>query len=268
MFCVSFLFIAAAVAVVEARVASPAAVHPQKTTMEADVVVYGSTPAGVMAAVAAARQGASTLLVDPNPRVGGVCSGGLGRTDKGNPIVIGGLAREFFLRNARHYNQSAARVDPGIVTGGYFLEPHVAEEIFLEMLHDAGVQHVRTGSTVAGARRRRAQVDTVVKAGTKIETLIMEDGATFSGRVFIDASYEGDVMARSGTSFTWGREPADAFNESLGGRREPFSRMDWAAVSPYQSDGTLLFPLVTDALAAPVGAGDKMVGGRAGGCLE
>jgi hypothetical protein len=87
-----------------------------------DVLVYGSTPGAVMAAVAAARQGARTVLVDPAPRVGGVCSGGLGHTDKGNPIVIGGYAREFFTRNARAY-------DAGAVAPDFSLEPHVAEAV-------------------------------------------------------------------------------------------------------------------------------------------
>ena len=71
---------------------------------EADVVVYGSTPGAVTSAVAAARQGATTILVDPAPRVGGMCSGGLGRTDRGNSVVIGGYAQEFFARNRAHYH--------------------------------------------------------------------------------------------------------------------------------------------------------------------
>ena len=71
---------------------------------DADVVVYGSTPGAITAAVAAARQGANTILVDPAPRVGGMCSGGLGRTDRGNSVVIGGYAQEFFARNRAHYH--------------------------------------------------------------------------------------------------------------------------------------------------------------------
>jgi len=110
----------------------------------ADVLVYGSTPGGVMAAVAAARQGARVVLLDPAPRVGGVCSGGLGETDKGNPVVIGGLAREFFLRNRQLYNRSATAPDPQTVEGGYKLEPHNAEAVFLAMMAEAGVVHVRT----------------------------------------------------------------------------------------------------------------------------
>ena len=171
-----------------------------------DVLVYGSTPGAVMAAVAAARHGARTVLVDYAPRVGGVCSGGLGRTDKGNSVVIGGLAREFFLRNARVYDAGAAAPD-------FNLEPHVAQAVFEAMLADAGVAHVRT----AGG----AQLDSVQRlhAGdaASLSGVTLEDGTAFAARVFVDGSYEGDLMARSGSSFTWGREANTTYNETGAG---------------------------------------------------
>ena len=134
----------------------------------ADVVVYGSTPGAVISAVAAARQGARTILVDPAPRVGGMCSGGLGRTDRGNSIVIGGLAQEFFARNRAHYHPDLPILDkPGTICHsdshgtdigcGFYLEPHVAEDIFLQMMKEAGVQHLRTNGS---------QVETVAKAAS------------------------------------------------------------------------------------------------------
>lgn len=173
-----------------------------------DVVVYGSTPGAVIAAVAAARQGARTILVDPALRVGGMCSGGLGRTDRGNSVVIGGLAQEFFARNRAHYHPGMPIHDePGTICRndthgtdigcGFFLEPHVAEGIFLQMMKEAGVQHIRTNGS---------QVESVTKEGTVIKSFTLEDGTTVSGKVFIAGTYEGDLMARSGTSFTWGRE--------------------------------------------------------------
>jgi hypothetical protein len=229
-------------------VATLPAQHPKLD--DADVVVYGSTPGGIIAAVAAARTGARTLLLDPALRPGGVCSGGLGATDKGNASVIGGLAFDFFLRNARYYDPAANATDPSSVDGGFYLEPHVAEAVFVAMLGEAGVRRVDTNGS---------QVASVVKTGTVLQSLALEDGRVFSGAVFVDGTYEGDLMARSGTSFTWGREPYSAFNESFAGRREPYSRMDWAAVSPFLPDGTLLFPMVTDALAAPLGSGDDKV---------
>jgi hypothetical protein len=223
---------------------------PVSTT---DVLVYGSTPGGVMASVAAARHGANVLLLDPAPRVGGVCSGGLGRTDKGNPIVIGGLAGEFFLRNARVYNASATVPE-------YYLEPHVAEMVFLDMLRSEPVRirHVVTnGSRVAS----------VAVSQRAIHSITLEDGSTHSATVFIDATYEGDLMLRTpGVTSTFGRESRDEYNESYAGRRDPYSKMDWHPVSPYELDAvageaTLLYPLVTEEYAAPLGSADDKVQG-------
>lgn len=184
---------------------SSAPAQQTRVTLAGDVVVYGSTPGAVMSAVAAARQGAQTILVDPAPRVGGMCSGGLGRTDRGNSVVIGGLAQEFFARNRAYYHHGLPIHDtPGTIClndtdieCGFYLEPHVAEGIFLQMIHEAGVQHLRTNGS---------QVDRVEKEGTSLKSLTLQDGTTISGKVFIAGTYEGDLMARSGTSFTWGRE--------------------------------------------------------------
>jgi hypothetical protein len=207
-----------------------------------------------MASVAAARHGAKVTLLDVSARVGGVCSGGLGQTDKGNPVVIGGLADEFFRRNARKYN-------PNGTAPHYQLEPHMAETVFLEMMKDASVSHVRTSN--------RSQVASVDVQGTTIHAITLEDGTSYTASVFIDASYEGDLMARSGADSVFGREPRSQYNESYAGRREPYSRMDWEEVSPYivntssQSikppQAKLLYPLVTDEFAAPVGSGDDKV---------
>ena len=217
-----------------------------------DVLVYGSTPGGVMASVAAARHGANVLLLDPAPRVGGVCSGGLGRTDKGNPIVIGGLAGEFFLRNARVYDADATHPE-------YNLEPHVAEMVFLDMLRaETRIRHLKVS--------RAATVVMDSSSPRTIRSIVLEDGSTHSAKIFIDATYEGDLMLRTpGVASTFGREGRVQFNESYAGRRDPYSKMDWAPVSPYElgPDGgaTLLFPLVTEEFAAPLGSADDKVQG-------
>jgi hypothetical protein len=134
--------------------------------------VFGSTPAGVIAAVAAARYGgASVTLLDPSPRVGGMCSGGLGVTDRGDTFAIGGLAREFFLRNARFYNASAD-------APRYELEPHVAELLFLQMLAEANVTRVPVAA-VAGVRL----------TGARVTALDLEGGGSVPIQgVVIDAS--------------------------------------------------------------------------------
>lgn len=176
------------------------------------VIVYGSTPAGVVSGVAAARAGANVTLIDPAARVGGMCSGGLGHTDVGDAFAIGGLAREFFVRNARRYNASAT--EPL-----YFLEPHVAESVFLEMLAGAGVARVQT-----------ARVASVDFSGTHISSLATLDGGRFAADVFIDASYEGDLVMRAGAAraaleWTFGREARAVYGESWAGRREPFGNV-------------------------------------------
>mmetsp|Transcript_30837 Transcript_30837/g.92490 ORF Transcript_30837/g.92490 Transcript_30837/m.92490 type:complete len:702 (-) Transcript_30837:227-2332(-) len=249
------------IAVMAVHAASAGAIPPS-------VVVYGSTPGAVMTAVAAARTLAvvrrsgpwNVTLLDPGPRLGGMCSGGLGSSDIGTPTVIGGLAHEFFVRVARTYESNAT--DPQ-----YYLEPHVAEQVFRDMLAEAGVAVLRRGrivsiATVAGL------------AGRQIGSITLESGDTFGspGSVFVDGSYEGDLMARSGISYTWGREPMTAYNESYAGRREPWAMGkahtggksgDYANISPLLSNGSLPLkhPLVTELYAAPFGSGDNKVQG-------
>jgi hypothetical protein len=186
-----------------------------------DVVVYGGTSGGVAAAVQAARMGKSAILIEPSRHVGGLTSGGLGRTDIGNKRAIGGLAREFYQRIHRYYQkpevwttetrqQYVARargmVDDDTMWG---FEPRVAERIFLEMLRETGVRLV-LGERLDLARGVRKQ-------DTRITAIVMESGRTFSGRIFIDATYEGDLMAKAGVRYTVGRESNAQYGETLNG---------------------------------------------------
>src|SRR5690348_16809985 len=152
-----------------------------------DVVVYGGTAGGVIAAVTAAREGLKTALLEPTAHVGGMVSGGLGYTDYGKKEVIGGYAYEFYFRVGRHYgmNQYGNEVS-------WLHEPHVAEEVFREMLTGAGV------TLVEHARLR--EKGGVHKTGTKIESIETENAGAFAASVFIDSSYEGDLMAQSGVT--------------------------------------------------------------------
>lgn len=220
------------------------------TATTGSVLVYGSTPAGVVAAVASARMGSNVTLLDPSPRVGGMCSGGLGHTDVGLDFAIGGLAHEFFLRNARHYNSSATQPE-------YMLEPHVAELVFTEMLQDAGVRHVR------GLR-----VDSVhfAAGSSRIESLTTLAGDVYAADVFVDASYEADLITRASLSnpalkWTFGRESRTAYNESWAGRREPFGNpFDFRPISPLDAEKNLL-PQMTTRISAPLGSSDAFVQG-------
>lgn len=224
--------------------ASPAA--PAAATYNASVAVYGSTPAGIIAAVAAARRNASVVLLDPSPRIGGMCTGGLGFTDVGDAGVIGGYAREFFVRVARNYNATAT-------APLYTLEPHVAEAAFQAMLQgEAGagggrLTHVRVGPLTGVATDGRAP--------SRITALSFADGTTAAAAVFIDASYEGDVLPGAGVRFALGREPNTTYNESLGGR----TRGAAIAVSPLDERGNLQPLFLTGAHAGPAGGGDALV---------
>jgi hypothetical protein len=171
-----------------------------------DVVVYGGTAGGVIAAVSAARQGLHTALIEPSAHIGGMVSGGLGRTDYGKKEVIGGYALEFYWRAGQHYQMSRYGQDIA-----WLHEPHVAEDIFRQMLREARVTlFERTRLAESGVR----------KDGAALAALVMENGDEFAARVFIDAGYEGDVMAQSGVSWTYGREASAQYGESLAGVRE------------------------------------------------
>lgn len=181
-----------------------------------DLVVYGGTSGGVIAAVQAARMMASVLLIEPGQHVGGVSSGGLGATDFGHPDSIGGISREFYRRVKQYYANPAVwkyekpgdyrshRHDPAADVMFHF-EPHVAEQIYREMVREAGV-------TVVFGERLDLQRG-VEKVGPEIGSLTMELGRRFAGKMFIDASYEGDVMAKAGVIYTVGREsPRDSWS--------------------------------------------------------
>jgi len=203
-----------------------------------DVVVYGGTAGGVMAAVAAAREGVSVALLEPRRHIGGMVSGGLGKTDFGRKKVIGGMSREFFERLGRHYGEPVT----------WYFEPHVAENVFRDWLKTANVE-------VFFEHR----LDRVARRDNRLLSIRMENGAEFAAKVFLDCSYEGDLMARAGASYTWGREAHDTYGESLAGVRETskYHQFD-VPISAYDKDGKLL-PCVHDGPRGATGQGDQKV---------
>ncbi|MFM9079659.1 MAG: FAD-dependent oxidoreductase, partial [Opitutaceae bacterium] len=215
---------------------------------EAEVVVYGGTSGGVAAAVAAARRGRRVVLIEPGRHLGGLTSGGLGATDIGKKNAIGGISREFYQRVKKHYADPAAwkygrpedfrshQHDPREDVMFYF-EPHVAERIYEDLLREARVEVVR------GERLDlRAGVE---RNGTEITAITMESGRRFRGRVFIDATYEGDLMAKAWIKFLVGREANSSFGETHNGnqpfllrRQKVASAHDFRrAVDPYLRPG-------------------------------
>jgi hypothetical protein len=185
-----------------------------------DVVVYGGTSGGVAAAVQTARMGKAVVLIEPSRHVGGLTSGGLGYTDSGNKAVVGGLAREFYRRVKKHYDRPEAwtyekpeqyklyrRDDDAMWT----FEPHVAEQLLRDMLAEHKVP------VVLGERLDRALGKGVKLDGKRITAIVTESGKVFAGKVFIDATYEGDLMAAAGVSNAVGREPNVKYGETLDG---------------------------------------------------
>ena len=212
---------------------------PARTTF--DVVVYGGTAGGVITAVAAAREGLRVALISPDHHLGGMVSGGLGWTDYGRKEVIGGYSLEFFERVGKKYGRDIE----------WHFEPHVAEAVFDDLVKEAGV------TVVLDQRLREKRA--VRKSGTRLTEILMENGTAYRAEVFADATYEGDLMAQAGVSYTWGREGIAEYNESLAGVREhtPLHQFR-AAVSPYDARGRLL-PEIMPRSNDAVGAADKRV---------
>jgi hypothetical protein len=213
-----------------------------------DLVVYGGTASGVVAAVSASREGEKVVLVEPGRHLGGMVSGGLGATDHGNRGAIGGISREFFRRVLDHYVKTYGAGSPQVkdCSDGFKFEPHVAEAILREMIREAKVEVVFE-STLA-----RVEV-----LNSRIVSLETTRGETFLGTVFIDASYEGDLMARAGVAYAIGREGREKYGESIAGVQARSPAHQWPVPVPaLGADGHPL-PTVQSGEAGPAGSGDR-----------
>ncbi len=240
----------AVAAFVAAVLAGPARAQPEEKHV--DVAVYGGTAGGVVAAVAAARDGKTVLLIEPGKHVGGMVSGGLGATDVGNPGAIGGYSREFFDRVQAYYTKKYGPKSQQVkdCAGGFRFEPHVAERIFHEMLREAKAPIL--------FEQRLAQV---TMGGAVIQSITLKSGLRVSARMYIDASYGGDLMAKAKVSYTVGREAAKEFNESIAGVQKYSPAHQWPVkVSPFvEGEGKKLLPLIQSASAGEPGSGDRKV---------
>lgn len=194
-----------------------------------DVLVYGGTPAGIMAAISAAANGQRTILIEPHQRLGGVMTSGLCATDMNSHTRIGGRAKEFFQRVYAHYQrpeawrsetreQYFARSINRVFTGKHdpskmqwVFEPHVAQHLFEKLLDEAGVTVVH--------QQRLDRQQTINARQQRLTSIRTEDGQIYSAKMFIDASYEGDLMALSQVSYIVGRESNKAYGEQYNGVR-------------------------------------------------
>ena len=217
--------------------------NAQALKKNADVIVYGGTAGGVTTAIAAARSGASVLLIEPRQHIGGMLTGGLSHTDYGDRSVIGGLALEFYKKVAAQYKTSI-----------YFWrgpEPTVGEAIFKDWLK---AEHVQV---IYGQRLKQ-----VIKIDGAIKKIEMLSGEAFTANVFVDATYEGDLLARAGVAYTIGREAIKQYNEKWAGRQPFYSDghnfNHPRSISPFKNgrSGPLL-PLINDCPQAGFGEADS-----------
>jgi hypothetical protein len=244
--------------------------------MEYDVVVYGGTSAGVIAALQAKRMGKSVVVVCPDRHLGGLSSGGLGFTDTGNKAVIGGLARTFYHRIWKHYDQLAAwkwqkKEEYGNQGQGtpaidgdqrtmWIFEPHVAEQVFEDF--------VRENQIPVHRNEWLDRAQGVTTQGRRITSIAMLSGQKFAGKMFIDATYEGDLMAAAGVDYHVGREAREVYNEQWNGvqtgvlhHRHHFGAVK-VPVSPYVVPGdprSGVLPRISTDPPGEYGQGDRRV---------
>ncbi len=198
--------------------------HTSPYFSESDILIYGGTSGGIAAAIQAGRMGKSVVLIEPTGRIGGLTTGGLGQTDIGNKQAIGGIAREFYRNIRRYYDDDShwkwedkhaffegghARTDGDEPTMWVF-EPSAALNVYHEMLENT------PGIRIVYNERLDRETGVVIKKGD-IQSIIMESGQKYKAKVFIDATYEGDLMAMAGVSYRIGREGNVEYGETLNG---------------------------------------------------
>jgi FAD dependent oxidoreductase len=243
----------------------------EENTAEADIIIYGGTSAAITTAVRAKQMGKSVLIISPDKHLGGLSAGGLGFTDTGNKEVIGGLSRDFYHRIYQKYQQDSTwkwqkkdeygnkgqgtpAIDGNERTMWIF-EPRIAEQVFED--------YVKENKLIVVRNEWLNRESGVTKQDGKIVSITMLSGRVYKGKMFIDATYEGDLMAAAGISYHVGREANAVYNERWNGvqkgmfdHRHHFT----AKISPYKVPGDSLSGLVAGVSATPPGEngqGDK-----------
>lgn len=234
-------------------------------TRKADIIVYGGTSSAVIAAVQAKKMGKSVIVVSPDKHLGGLTSGGLGFTDTGNKEVIGGLSREFYQRLYQHYQKDASwqwqkKEEYGNKGQGtpaldganrtmWIFEPHAAEGVYEDFVKEYGLTIYRNEWLDRSAKG-------ITKKGGSITSIRTLSGNVYEGKMFIDATYEGDLMAAAGVKFHVGREANSVYNEKWNGvqvgvfqHRHYFKDK----ISPYKIEGDPKSGLLPEVSALPPG---------------
>jgi len=257
-------------------VAGACGVKQTENVNHSDVVIYGGTSAAITAAVQLAQMDKDVLIVCPEKHIGGLSASGLGFTDVGDKSVIGGLSREFYHRVYLHYQNDAAwnwqardaydnkgqgttAIDDSMQTMWTF-EPHVAENIFEEFVAENNITVLRD--------EWLDRENGVVVEGGKIKSITMLSGKTFEADIFMDATYEGDLMAAAGVNYHVGREANSVYNETWNGVQKGvfhhshnFHHMD-LNISPYVIPGdpsSGVLPRISTEAPGENGSGDKRI---------
>ncbi|HLO45788.1 MAG TPA: FAD-dependent oxidoreductase [Leadbetterella sp.] len=241
---------------------------------QADVIIYGGTSAAIMAAVQVKKMGKSVIIVSPDIHLGGLSSGGLGFTDTGNKEVIGGLSREFYQRLYAHYQnpeawnwqkkeeygnkgQGTPAID-GTNRTMWIFEPHAAEKVFEDFVKEYKIEVYRNEWLNRSA-------DGIVKINGSIQSIKTLSGNVYKGKMFIDATYEGDLMALAGVSYHVGREANSVYGEKWNGVQAGIFHHGHhfkTKVSPYKISGdpkSGLLPEISSEKPEPNGSGDSKI---------
>lgn len=203
---------------------------------QADVVIYGGSSGGITAALAAARNGKSVIVVEPSAHIGGLTTSGLGQVDIMRKETLGGITLEYFKRNADEVENSRI----------YWVTPTAAEQTFLNMVNE------EEGITLLRSSRLKEGEGAVSKNGKRIESITLENGDRVTGKIFIDGSYEGDLLAAAGVSYIVGRESSAQYGESGAGIR-PSIELPYA--DAYDENGEL-YPDLEEDVPGKVGDAD------------
>ncbi|RAO06951.1 FAD-dependent oxidoreductase [Micromonospora noduli] len=243
------LLVAGGAGLVLAGLTDPFRAAPARAAVTtADLVVYGATSGGLAAAITMRRLGRTAVVVEPTGHVGGLSTAGLGATDTGVQASIGGLAAEFYRRvYVKYHGGTLTPTSPLRMT----FEPHVATAVFAEMLAEAGVPVVVD-----------ARLSGLGRTGNRITELRTEDGSIYRGGVFVDATYEGDLLAMAGVGFTVGRESNDTYGETINGVQSRNTHQFAYPVDPYVTAGSPasgLLPGISATPLPPQGSGDDKI---------
>ncbi|MGX5852991.1 FAD-dependent oxidoreductase [Dyadobacter jiangsuensis] len=217
--------------------------------VQADVCIYGATAAGVIAAYTAQKMGKSVVLIEPGGHLGGMTSGGLGYTDIGNKYAITGLSRDFYRRIGKHYGKFEQ----------WTFEPSVAKKYLQQYLDEAGIRVIYQNRIISAS-----------KSGAEIKSIVLENSIkpeartnqTIIAKMYLDCTYEGDLMAKAGVKYAVGREANSDYNETINGVQLMKGHQLPDGIDPYKIEGKPESGLLWGVSAAklePNGTGDKKV---------